>query len=318
MNNNVIEQQNNKSKKTNFIIKVLLILLIVLFLLSLVILALRLTDALPNGIDIFFIEPKEPGVTFGDDKVLWSGDSEIEIFSVEHKNGEGVVTVVSGTGDKVIAPGTKGFYKFNFKNIGNIAVEYDCNIVVSFETTGIVGIDDLPIKVRLKNYEGQYLIGSETTWEKIASIKQFSDAAVIGKNCYVFYEFEWCWDFESGDDTLDTLLGNISGNGEAKLVIDLSATATQCEDYEAVGGLKIESLDSRTGGNIVPAPYIILNLLILIILVVLLILKKKQKEEESKAFKEAISMDGIDPNLVDIERIVNIENSIKNNDSSNE
>lgn len=312
MNDNIIEQDNqkNESKKSSTIVKVLFIILLILFLLSLLVLALRIGDFLPNGVDIFFIEPKEPEVTFGDDKVLWSGDAEIDIFYIEHKNDQGVVTVVSGSGDKVIAPGTKGYYKFNFKNVGNIAVDYNCSINVSFDTTGIVGINDLPITVRLKDYEGKYLIGSENKWEKISEVQKFTDSAIIGKNSYVFYEFEWCWAFESGNDELDTLLGNISSNGMAKLVVDLSATAVQSEDYEAIGGLQIDPNDPRTGGNIVPVPYIVLNLLILILLIILLILKKKQRDKESAEFKEAMSFEGIDPSLVDMESIVKLENYV--------
>ena len=52
-----LEEEN--SKKKNSLTTVLLIILLLLFLLSVIILAIRIGDFLPNGSDIIFIEPKE-------------------------------------------------------------------------------------------------------------------------------------------------------------------------------------------------------------------------------------------------------------------
>lgn len=291
MNNNMDNQNNsNKSSKLNVTVKVLLITVIVLFLLSMVILGIRLGNFLDNGVDIFFIEPKEPGVTFGDDKQLWNGEAGIDIFEINNKNGEGKITVMSGNGDKVIAPGTSGYYKFNFKNIGNIAIDYNCNIKVSFETENFdFPLEDLPIKVKLRDYQGNYIMGSENTWNSIDALKDYSDFKTIGKNSYVYYELEWCWLFDSGNNELDTYLGNMSATSSVRLVIDLSATAVQSNILDAEGGIPLDGYDMRTGGDIVPLPYILLNVLIFIILVTVLIIKYIQRKEESKKVEEFIN-----------------------------
>lgn len=292
MNNNInnnIKDNENKKDRSNYIVKILTIILIILFLLSFIILTLRLGNFLSNNIDIFFIEPKHPEVIMGDDEKIWDGETSIDIFEIKYINDKGEVTVISGTGDKVIAPGTKGYYKFNFKNVGNIAVDYQCDVRISFACDNITfNIDKLPIGVKLKDYNGNYIIGSNDEYSSIYQLMNYSDSKTIGKNSYVYYELEWCWLFDSGNDVLDTYLGNMSANSSIRLVVDLSAQAVQSIKLDAEGGLPIDDKIYRTGGNIVPLPYILLNLIILIILIVLLLFRKKQREEKSKEINKKI------------------------------
>ena len=49
--------------------------------------------------------PKNPGFEASDDNTVWSTNTQVEIFRVSYVNGEQVITVNSGNGDKVIAPG---------------------------------------------------------------------------------------------------------------------------------------------------------------------------------------------------------------------
>ncbi len=269
-----------KDKKT-YIIKILLILLIILFILSLLILVIRIGNFLPNGTDIIFIEPKEAEFIGEDDKAVWNEEAKIEIFTINSINGEGKMTVCSGRGDNIIAPGMEGYYKFSFKNLGNIAIDYSCSIIASFEGYNIdFNEKDIPFKIRLKDYQNNYIIGDENTWESIDKLINYQDIKTIGKNCYVYYELEWAWPFESGNDEFDTLLGNMSSKSEIEFTIDISVNAVQSEKLNASGGLKYSNNNPRTGGNIVPAPYIILNLWILIILIALIVLEKRKKDKE--------------------------------------
>lgn len=276
--------KNNESKDNKwYIIIVLLIILIFLFILSLLILVIRIGNFLPNGTDIFFIEPKEAEFIVEDDKTIWSDETSIEIFAISKINGEGKMTVLSGTGDNIIAPGMEGNYKFILKNMGNIAIDYSCNIVASLKGKNIT-IDEknIPFKIRLKDYQNNYIIGNDNNGDTIGELKKYVDSKTIGKNCYVYYELEWCWPYESGNDEFDTLLGNMSSESQIDFVIDISFKAVQSEKLNASGGIKFNNKDPRTGGNIVPIPYIVLNLLILIILIILIILKKRKKDEENE------------------------------------
>ena len=291
-------EKNNKSVANRFskTMLVLLIILIILFIFSLIILVLRIGDFLPNGTDILFIEPKNPELVMDDDKVVWNGETKIEIFKVENINDEGIVTVLSGSGEKIIAPGTQGYYKFNFKNKGNIAIDYDCKINVYFQSSENSLVDNMPINIRLKDYNGNYLIGDENKWENINELEEFVDKQTIGKKCYVFYEFEWQWAYESGNDELDTFIGNLSSSITIKLIVDISCVATQSDNYEAIGGLQSDIDEIRTGGRLVLIPYLILNFIILVILVVLLILFKNRREKNTEILKETILSDSIDEN----------------------
>lgn len=286
MDNNT--NNSSFSNKMKFVVKGLLIALIILFLLSLVVLIIRIGNFLPNGTDILFIEPKDPEFVMEDDKQVWGGETDIEIFSISSTNGAGEVTVLSGTGDSIIAPGMDGYYKFSFKNIGNIAIDYECNIKASFEGKGIEFIEEeLPFNIRLKDYNGNYVIGNDNEWESVSKLVEYYDEQTVGKNCYVYYELEWRWAFESGNDELDTLLGNMSAESDIKLIVSISVDAVQSANLDAEGGLGFSTEDPRTGGNIVPVPYILLNLLILIILASLIYIKimkdKKVKAAETVA-----------------------------------
>lgn len=286
-------KKNESKDKKNSIIKILLILLIILFLLSLLILVIRIGNFLPNGTDIIFIEPKDAEFIGEDDKTVWNGETKIEIFTINSVNGEGKMTVSSGTGDNVIAPGMDGYYKFSFKNLGNIAIDYSCNIIASFKGHNI-DFDNsvIPFKIRLKDYQNNYVIGDKNTWESIDKLVNYQDVKTIGKNCYVYYELEWAWPFESGNDEFDTLLGNMSSESKIEFTIDISVNAVQSNKLNAEGGLKYNNKDPRTGGNIVPLPYIMLNFLILIILIILIIFKRKNKE--NKNTEEIIEENSID------------------------
>ena len=113
---NVIESKNNEKKKRNIIVKSLIAIILFLFFLSVLLLVIRLGDFLPNNIDVFFIEPKKPTFVLGNDDKIWDEDTRLDIFEISSTNNEGKVTVLSGTGDKIIAPGMQGSYQFKFQN----------------------------------------------------------------------------------------------------------------------------------------------------------------------------------------------------------
>ena len=313
LNNTVGSNTNNGNKKfsnASLYLKSLCIALLVLFFLSLLVLVIRIGDYLPNYTDIIFIEPKEPSLQITDDKKVWEGETEIEIFSISHTNNNNVITVMSGSGDNVIAPGMEGFYKFCFNNVGNMAIDYDCDITVYF--TGLNENFDssvLPFKVRLKDFNGEYVIGGDDEWAPISELANYSDEKTIGKNSYIYYVLEWSWPFESGNDELDTYLGNHTLTNPLKLVVEIDAYAVQSADYDGGGGIPFDTSDPRTGGNIVPVPYIILNIIVFAILAYLIYHElKKNKENTGKLFADAGSL------LGDVVTDISLNNDSENSD----
>ena len=82
----------------------------------------------------------------------------------------------------------------------------------------------------------------------------------------------------------------MSAESDIKLIVSISVDAVQSENLDAEGGLKFTTEDPRTGGNIVPVPYILLNLLILIILAALIYMKimKDKKEKAAETVVETV------------------------------
>lgn len=285
MNNS---KEKNVLDKKKIVFVSLLITLIVLFLLSLSILIIRLGNFLPNGTDILFIEPKNPEFVAEDGEKVWDGETDIKIFSISKVNDKGEITVISGNGDNIIAPGMEGYYKFSFKNLGNIAINYECDIVASFYGEGIDNIEsELPFKIKLRNCNGEYVIGNEDEWASVNKIIKYTDKQTLGKSSYSYYELEWCWLYENGNDSLDTLLGNMSAESKVELIINIKLQASQNSNLDAEGGLKFEE-NPRTGGDIVPAPYIILNVLIFIILGVLIYIEVMRRKKQNNIVKEVV------------------------------
>lgn len=281
---------SNSNNKFKSITQVLVIVVIVLFILSLLILGLRLGNFLPNGTDILFIEPKDPKLILQDDKKVWDGETDIEIFSISNTNGHGEITVMSGTGDNVIAPGMEGYYKFSFRNIGNIAITSNCNIKIFFEGKNLnIDFNKIPFKVRLKDFNGIYIVGDENNWVSVGQMSEYFDEKTIGKNSYIFYSLEWCWLFESGNDEFDTLLGNMSAEEKISLIVSIEVEAIQHSDFDAEGGIKSSNSDPRTGGNIVPLPYILLNLAIFIILCILIYIEIKKRKAKVTSIDDQVN-----------------------------
>ncbi len=305
------EKENKKRNKLGLIIKILVIILLLLLLLSLAVLLIRLADFLPNDRDIIFIEPKNPSSTVYDDEVVWDTNTDINIFRTKEVNESGQIVVESSNGDKIIAPGMEGSYRFYVKNTGNIALDTKTVLGVEFIAENLdYDYEKLPIEIRFVNYQGKDLTGNG--WVSVDEVDTCIDELTLGKNRYVYYTLEWRWLFETGDDELDTLLGNLSVNSKVELTVNIAVSATQAEDYDAEGGLDSGLDDPRTGGDLVPAPYIALNVLILLIIIALIVLEVIKRKKKSKETAE-----NVEKNTETVENIENPENSEETENSDN-
>lgn len=290
-NNQVItDPEKNTKKKTSklaWVCRILAIILLLLVFLSGSILAIRLGDFLPNDTNIIFLIPKEPDAESSDPNNVWKTDTNVNIFSAYSINNEGVITVQSSNDENVVAPGTSGYYRFDLKNTGNVALDFTCLLTTNVEIKG-AEFDELPILIRLRDYKGNYLIGSEDKWECFDKASMEKHAMTIGKGSYVYYELEWRWAFESensNSDEFDTFIGNVSADEGVFLTININTTATQSDEADVLGGI-ISNDDIKTGGDIDVIPYVILNVVIFLItislIIISLLLKKKKVVEEVK------------------------------------
>lgn len=247
-------------KTLNTIIWTTASILAVLTLITATVVALRIGDFVPNEWDVIFLVPKTPSAEFSDDKEVWSTENKIDFFKSEYVNGEQQVTVQSGNGDKVFAPGSQTSYTFRVKNNGNMAIDYDIDMYFGFFRT----IDEIPLLhsplvARIYSAEKQgYIIGSDTEWASIADVKDYTDSGTLGINSYNEYTIDLMWQFEGGKDDFDTFLGNLA-NDEQEAVnfsLAINTSAEQSADPHALGGVVDKSSNiKQTGGDIDIPPF---------------------------------------------------------------
>ncbi|MBQ9085461.1 MAG: hypothetical protein IJY24_07405 [Clostridia bacterium] len=212
----------------------------ILLLMTLGLVALRVGNTLPENTDILFIVGKDPSFDINDSEGKeWQSGTKVNIFSSEYgDDGEQKTTVVSQDGTKVIAPGVKTEYKFGMYNNGNMAVIYETDIDFSFTLNGEKTSEyTFPLKVRLKTDSGKYLLGGDDEWMEVDEAKIEHHISTLGANCYEGFVFELMWEFEGGNDELDTMYGNAS---EVSLTLGINTYAEEHLDPAATGGTVID------------------------------------------------------------------------------
>ncbi len=153
-----------------------------------------------------------PGASVYDADKTWGKDTEIEIFHAYYDE-TGEVTVETSNGDSLIAPGTGDKYYFHVKNTGNTRLKYDVKAEASVHFTVNDQDLELPLEVRFYNHDGDFFVGTKSTWEPLEELDGVKDSGSLSANHYAKYTLQWQWPFE-GDDTLDTMLGNMAAEGD--------------------------------------------------------------------------------------------------------
>lgn len=207
----------------------------------------------------------KPGFEASDAQGVWEQEQQVEIFKVKY-NESGNITV-DGVKDKVIAPGTTNIYNFTFKNTGNVPLEYTLTTEVEFSNQEYT----LPVSVRLFDQSERYLIGSATSFDDPQKLNIISDKAGLSPKSYVNYAFEWEWPFENGNDSYDTLLGNMAVDEELTMTVIINVKAEA--DVDASGGNPYTGDDSDITVNI-----IVFIISLIGIIAMIIIMNKKQKE----------------------------------------
>ena len=217
--------------------------------------------------------PKNPGFEASDDNTVWRTNTQVEIFRVSYVNGEQVITVNSGNGDKVIAPGTENSYTFKLKNTGNVALDYTVEIDAYFTPADI----EIPITCRLNRYDGAWVIGGKDEYAKVSVLDTAEDKATLGAGKYTYYTLDWLWPFESGNDELDTMLGNLATEQDLTFTIVIKTTATESSDPYDDSGIT----PPQTGDNSNLTLWIVLAVSSFAMMMFLLFYQDKEKQRYS-------------------------------------
>ena len=235
---------------------------IVLWFASLGVIALRITNTLPEGVDAYFIVGKEPSykVQDGETKAEWSENHKISIFQTSYENGERETTVLSQNGDKIIAPGTISTYDFCICNDGNMAIVYELDfsflLTINKEESAA---ETFPLLIRIQRQNANYVLGDETTWANISSSQLAKHKGTLGPNSYEHFILELQWAFE-GNDELDTELGNASMQVPVELNFEIGSYAEEHSNPKAQGGIQLseEGFQGEYGGVIRWEKYLLL------------------------------------------------------------
>ncbi len=224
----------------------------VLILMTVGILALRVGNYLPENTDIIFIVGKTPSFEAGDgENKTWVVGKEVDIFKSTYVNGENVITVASNDGTKVIAPGTETSYKFTLNNSGNVAVSYQLDLDFTLKIGEEVQKEyEFPLLVRVKSLDGKYIVGSETEWINVKQSILNAYVSQLGASCYETYILELMWQFDGGNDELDTLYGDLSAEKGVSLRLDINTYAQEHIDPTAQGGTRVDDENPLYGGTI--------------------------------------------------------------------
>ena len=210
-------------------------------------------------------KPANPGFEVEDENTVWEGQTDVEIFRVSYENGQGQITVQSGKGDKVIAPGTENEYTFTLKNTGDVALDYTLEMKAYFSD----GEKIIPVEARVVDYEGKYLVGSAESYADVLELNKVSEKGSISAGYIAPYTLQWQWPFE-GDDAYDTFLGNLALEEDITLTIEIRTTA----EYGGEGGLP----PAQTGDEGIMVAAVIMVGSFAGLLVVLLLPKRKREE----------------------------------------
>lgn len=241
---------------------IVLAIIILLFILTSIVLASRLSELAGRSERPVLLEVGE--------------NSRIDIFKIEYENGDGFVTVRGAKSRKLVAPGTENVAFIYYANADTTAIDYTMEPSASFHDEEL----HIPIQVRLIAPDGNYIIGSSTSWEPVENLNSIPAAVnTIGKGKEVVYTLEWRWDFRSDnpeDIAYDTLLGDAAAAGhDVGLEISFTTVATANTEVDANGGF----ISSGMLGNVLYGILWIL-LLIALALVIVAIVKGRKKNDD--------------------------------------
>ena len=222
---------------------------------------------------------KNPSAMVYDDDRVWTTNSKFEVFSISDENGEKKITVQSSDEDKVIAPGTEFSYVFKIKNTGNVALDNEVQVNAYITPDDVI----IPITGRLSRYDGKWIAGDRENYAEVDELDLAADVTTIGAGKYAYYVLDWKWPFESGDDELDTMLGDMSVTQEITFTLEVTTYSVESPDPGADGGIGAP----QTGDTSNLMLWLSLAIGALFILLILFFIDRKDRNKEEVEETEA-------------------------------
>lgn len=259
---NTPKKENMRSVVENGVL-IAIVLLSILLLVSLVLLTVRLVNY--SKIDERELSLKS------------NMFSDLSIFAVTYRNDSGDIIVQGQNGEKVIAPGYSVDYNVYLRNTDDVAIDYTIEPKVTFTSEY-----ELPIKVRVLDSSFNYLIGDDQHWVKIQNLNGETIAETLGEDKTAEYIFQWKWDFESGNDELDSQLGASAVDQAIGVEVVFSVTALTNTSYIEKGGIFGDGAFSTA------ATYTFIPLLIAALVFLIVYVTKSKKKHAAETAASAI------------------------------
>lgn len=190
--------ENKNNKKVIIMILIVIIILLLMFLLG--------YKVGKIGYQETSIQPGEStvnGITLMESDMKAIKNNQLNIFNNEEFNNQ-----------KIIAPHSKGTYKFLIKNQSNGDVIY--NIKFNDEMKAFV---NMKYKLKMDNI---YIKGNSETYTTIDDLN--IDNITVLKDSINIYTLEWYWD---DNDELDTYVGSQDEDNYYKIGLEIEASEYQ-------------------------------------------------------------------------------------------
>lgn len=192
----VKQTEKEKNKKRNYIILLLLLLLILFsYWVGYRIGRIGYIDEETNPVFQEYVK----SILVTDETIEIVQNEELNIFKNEKFNNEAI-----------IAPKSKGTYKFYIENIADENVSYD-----------IIFTDEMSNKINMKyrlKLDNVYIRGNENEYVDIEKLSV--DDITVLKNSVNIFILEWYWE---DDDKNDTYVGSIKNDEYYKLNLKINA-----------------------------------------------------------------------------------------------
>ena len=192
----------------------------------------------------------DPSFVVYDENTVWQTETDVEIFSISYKNDRGDITINTGNGDKLFAPGTSNEYTFTLENNGDVPLDYSMTMEAWVDGTDLY----LPINARVWDYTNKYLLGSPSRSADVLELNNVNESGVLGAGRYAYYTLEWEWLFENDNNEYDTMIGDLAVDEDLTLTVKIMTTARYDAepDKPEIIGSGIES--PKTGDDMPVVP----------------------------------------------------------------
>lgn len=241
-------EENGKPKKGGYVDKLLWVvlgILGVLLIISIVVLSIRLVD---------YSKVDDRAVSLSTNM-----DETLDVFALEYENDSGDIVIKGSDGDKVLAPGASVEYTVRIRNTDKMAIDFSLTPQVNF-----LSDVELPIVVRLLDYNNEYIVGSATEWAPMEQMSEVQRKEILLPGQTVEYYFQWKWPYDADNDEYDTWLGNTTLDSEVGADLSFAIHATANTDVELNGG--------AFGYQTPDVIYIIIFMVLLVAAIVVLII----------------------------------------------